>query len=31
MHKKLKYYTGNYNQYMKTRLEVEKNQMKRFH
>uniref|UniRef100_H0XIP5 ABC transporter domain-containing protein n=1 Tax=Otolemur garnettii TaxID=30611 RepID=H0XIP5_OTOGA len=29
--KKLKYYTGNYNQYVKTRLELEENQMKRFH
>ncbi|MCP6652231.1 hypothetical protein NL518_29475, partial [Klebsiella pneumoniae] len=29
--KKLKYYTGNYDQYVKTRLELEENQMKRFH
>uniref|UniRef100_A0A5F9CM86 ABC transporter domain-containing protein n=1 Tax=Oryctolagus cuniculus TaxID=9986 RepID=A0A5F9CM86_RABIT len=28
---KLKYYTGNYYQYVKTRLELEENQMKRFH
>uniref|UniRef100_A0A8C9F4P6 ABC transporter domain-containing protein n=1 Tax=Pavo cristatus TaxID=9049 RepID=A0A8C9F4P6_PAVCR len=29
--RKLKYYTGNYDQYVKTRLELEENQMKRFH
>ncbi|CAI5672876.1 unnamed protein product [Oreochromis niloticus] len=28
--KKLKYYTGNYDQYVKTRQELEENQMKRF-
>ncbi|KAM4687728.1 ATP-binding cassette sub-family F member 2 isoform 1-T2 [Discoglossus pictus] len=28
--RKLKYYTGNYDQYVKTRLELEENQMKRF-
>jgi ATP-binding cassette, subfamily F, member 2 len=28
--KKLKYYTGNYNQYEKTRMELEENQMKRY-
>ncbi|KAJ8010160.1 hypothetical protein DPEC_G00072090 [Dallia pectoralis] len=28
--KKLKYYTGNYDQYVKTREELEENQMKRF-
>ncbi|CAL8401465.1 ATP-binding cassette sub-family F member 2 [Gadus morhua] len=28
--RKLKYYTGNYDQYMKTREELEENQMKRF-
>ncbi|XP_039221686.1 ATP-binding cassette sub-family F member 2 [Crotalus tigris] len=29
--RKLKYYTGNYDQYVKTRVELEENQMKRFH
>ena len=29
--RKLKSYTGNYDQYVKTRLELEENQMKRFH
>ena len=29
--KKLKYCMGNYDQYVKTRLELEENQMKRFH
>ncbi|KAK2118892.1 ATP-binding cassette sub- F member 2 [Saguinus oedipus] len=29
--KKLKYYTSNYAQYVKTQLELEENQMKRFH
>uniref|UniRef100_A0A8C4Q9C8 ATP-binding cassette sub-family F member 2 n=1 Tax=Eptatretus burgeri TaxID=7764 RepID=A0A8C4Q9C8_EPTBU len=28
--RKLKYYTGNYDQYVKTRLELEENQMKRY-
>ncbi|XP_069068435.1 ATP-binding cassette sub-family F member 2 [Pleurodeles waltl] len=28
--RKLKYYTGNYDQYIKTRMELEENQMKRF-
>ncbi|KFO30194.1 ATP-binding cassette sub-family F member 2 [Fukomys damarensis] len=31
MHKKLKYYKGNYDQNVKTLLELELNQMKRFH
>lgn len=31
MHKKPKYYMDNYDQYAKTWLELEKNQMKRFH
>ncbi|KAL4824100.1 hypothetical protein H8958_014341 [Nasalis larvatus] len=31
MHKKLKYYMSNYDQYVKMWLELEKNQMKRFH
>uniref|UniRef100_A0A2K5LBH4 ABC transporter domain-containing protein n=1 Tax=Cercocebus atys TaxID=9531 RepID=A0A2K5LBH4_CERAT len=30
-HKKLKYYMGNYDQYVKMQLELEKNQMKKFH
>lgn len=30
-HKKQKYYMGNYDQYVKMQLELEKNQMKRFH
>uniref|UniRef100_A0A2K5CZN8 ABC-transporter extension domain-containing protein n=1 Tax=Aotus nancymaae TaxID=37293 RepID=A0A2K5CZN8_AOTNA len=29
--KKLKYYTSNYDQYVKTQLELKENQMKRFH
>uniref|UniRef100_A0A8C5NX39 ABC transporter domain-containing protein n=1 Tax=Jaculus jaculus TaxID=51337 RepID=A0A8C5NX39_JACJA len=30
-HRRLKHYTGNYDQYVKTWLELEENQMKRFH
>nr|KAF6460625.1 hypothetical protein HJG59_011530 [Molossus molossus] len=31
MHTNLKYYTDNYDQYVKTQLELEENQMKKFH